>query len=102
MLPTVWYPSIEKNVFVGAMESSTIHQGTREQPWPPVYWIIGIQTLSTYPVVACKPALIPLDYGLEVLENIVLDNHPQMREPLWKSSSSAEKSQHTPGGKNKY
>lgn len=34
------------------------------------------------------------------LQNTDLDNHSQMREPLWKSGSPAEKFQHSVGAKN--
>ena len=37
--------------------------------------------------------------SIQPLENTVLDNHPQMRKPLWKSGFPAEKFQHTTGAK---
>ena len=50
------------------------------------------------PEVARELAL-GLAHGTEALENTGLDNHPWMRETLWKSRSPIEKFQHTVGTK---
>ena len=62
-----------------------------------MHLVTGLQTSlqARDPVMACELALAPLSLVQEPLENTVLDNHPQTREPLWKSRFPAEKFQHT-------
>lgn len=55
--------------------------------------------LAVDPEVPHDPAPATLGVVWESLENSVLDNHPWIREPLWKSRSPAEKFQHTTGAK---
>ena len=89
----IWRPSLNKSVFVGAVGSSTVLQGNWEESHPPVYGIVhiprpGLQLktlqwpeswLQTLQTVVWEPQ-----------ENTVLDNHPRMREPLWKSRFPVE------------
>lgn len=88
---------------VGAMGSSTIHQGTPEESCPPVHQVIGKVTseLAAKPAVAVKWLQPFLAAVQEHLENSDRGSHTQMREPLWKSRFPEEKFQHPLEEKNR-
>ena len=63
---TTWHPSMEKSAFVGAVGSSTIHQGTWAESRPLVHWVIDIQTsiVAVDPAMECELTPPPLGCGL--------------------------------------
>ena len=103
LLPTViQHLSMDKSAFVGAVGSSTIHQGAWEESYPPVCQVIGVQTLipAVDPALACEAALDPLGHNPGGPGEHSL-RHSWMREPLWKSRFPEEKFKHTVGEKEK-
>ena len=68
------------------------HLKGAEKSHPPMCWVTDIQTDPTMDLaVAHKLAPVLLDRGLETLDDAILDNNPQMREPLCKSRFPEDK-----------
>ena len=85
----IWHPSMDKGTFVGAVGSSTWCLRAQEEYCPPICQIIAKQYLvpSVDPEMHHEPTPAPLGHCLGAPgEQTDLDYHPQMREPLWKSS----------------
>ena len=87
---------------MGAVGSSTIRQGTREESPSSVHSVIGIEILVSGVDTAAvrEPAPAPLGHGMGALNNVVSDSHLQMRELMWKSRFSVKNFQYTIGAKN--
>lgn len=83
---TIWHSSSDKSVFVGAVGSSTICQGTQEESRLPMHWIPGMQiwVLTMNPAVVHEPAPAPLGHNPGDPVKLCL-TQSQTKEPLWKS-----------------
>lgn len=102
---TIWHPCMGKSAFVRAVESSTICQGAREESCPPTHWVIRHPDLSP----SCGPCRSPWTnsgpswpWSRSPWKKTVLNNHPWITEPLWKSRSPGEKFQNTNEAKNQF
>lgn len=78
---------IDENVFLGAVESNTICQRTKEKFHTSVCWVLGIQMsiwlrTQQWLVNQLQPILAAVQ---EPLGNIVLDNYPRISKPSWES-----------------
>ena len=87
---------MDYSAFVEAVGCSTIRQETWEESHP---LSMGKKTYrSWFPLWTRQSPINCLQPLLDVvqvpLENTVLDNHQQLRQPLWKSSFSVDKLQH--------
>lgn len=83
-------------MFVRAVGPNTIYQGTQDNSHSPIHQIIDspqshLRTLQW--LMNCFQSLLAIVRKL--LETTVLDNHPQMKEPLWKFRFAKEKFHHT-------